>query len=220
MDKDTILNYVTETPGNTNRAVLGSMLDDVGVAESDVLFVCITTDSSGYVADKTYDEIKTAYESGKVVILKSGFVNEMLVPGIGNTSFRSLNEVEISSTGASDTIYARSFTIDNQNNITPQIGVATVKKDGALIVNVRANSGESPTADHTIDEIRTAIKSGKAVYVYISNYGYFAHLTNAQYPDFKNAGWISFQAVYGEDQEVFAVEAKFMADGTITITRP
>ena len=27
MDKDTILDYVTETPGNTNRAVLGSMLD-------------------------------------------------------------------------------------------------------------------------------------------------------------------------------------------------
>lgn len=27
MDKNTILDYVTETPGNTNRAVLGSMLD-------------------------------------------------------------------------------------------------------------------------------------------------------------------------------------------------
>lgn len=27
MDKNTILNYVTETPGNTNRAVLESMLD-------------------------------------------------------------------------------------------------------------------------------------------------------------------------------------------------
>ena len=29
MDKDTILNYVTETPGNTNRAVLKSMLDSL-----------------------------------------------------------------------------------------------------------------------------------------------------------------------------------------------
>lgn len=29
MDKDTILDYVTETPGNTNRAVLGSMLDSM-----------------------------------------------------------------------------------------------------------------------------------------------------------------------------------------------
>lgn len=27
MDKDTILDYVIETPGNTNRAVLGDMLD-------------------------------------------------------------------------------------------------------------------------------------------------------------------------------------------------
>ena len=29
MDKNDILNYVTETPGNTNRAVLGSMLDSM-----------------------------------------------------------------------------------------------------------------------------------------------------------------------------------------------
>lgn len=29
MDKETILDYVTETPGNTNRAVLGSMLDSM-----------------------------------------------------------------------------------------------------------------------------------------------------------------------------------------------
>lgn len=29
MDKNTILNYVTETPGNTNRAVLSSMLDSI-----------------------------------------------------------------------------------------------------------------------------------------------------------------------------------------------
>ena len=30
MDKNDILDYVTETPGNTNRAVLGSMLDSMG----------------------------------------------------------------------------------------------------------------------------------------------------------------------------------------------
>lgn len=30
MDKETILDYVTETPENTNRAVLGSMLDSMG----------------------------------------------------------------------------------------------------------------------------------------------------------------------------------------------
>ena len=30
MDKNAILDYVTETPGNTNRAVLGDMLDSFG----------------------------------------------------------------------------------------------------------------------------------------------------------------------------------------------
>ena len=29
MDKNDILNYVTETPGNTNRAVLSGMLDSM-----------------------------------------------------------------------------------------------------------------------------------------------------------------------------------------------
>ena len=36
MDKNDILNYVTETPGNTNRAVLGSMLDSIGRGGSGV----------------------------------------------------------------------------------------------------------------------------------------------------------------------------------------
>ena len=35
MDKDTILNYVTETPGNTNRAVLSGMLDSMSGGDSE-----------------------------------------------------------------------------------------------------------------------------------------------------------------------------------------
>lgn len=35
MDKKTILDYVTETPGNTNRAVLESMLDSIESGSSD-----------------------------------------------------------------------------------------------------------------------------------------------------------------------------------------
>lgn len=43
MDKNTILNYVTETPGNTNRAVLESILDEYasegsGMSELDSVF--------------------------------------------------------------------------------------------------------------------------------------------------------------------------------------
>lgn len=46
MDKNTILNYVTETPGNTNRAVLSSMLDSIeggdggGLSTASVEFIC------------------------------------------------------------------------------------------------------------------------------------------------------------------------------------
>lgn len=47
MDKNTILDYVTETPGNTNRAVLGSMLDSIGGGSSDLPEV--TADDNGKV---------------------------------------------------------------------------------------------------------------------------------------------------------------------------
>ena len=71
MDKNTILNYVTETPGNTNRAVLGSMLDSISNDGSTPLIVNININSEGYVLDKTFGEIRTAYEAGRVVKLVS-----------------------------------------------------------------------------------------------------------------------------------------------------
>ena len=45
MDKNDILDYVTETPGNTNRAVLGSMLDSVEGAG----LPAVTSDDNGMV---------------------------------------------------------------------------------------------------------------------------------------------------------------------------
>ena len=74
MDKNTILDYVTETPGNTNRAVLGSMLDSInsGGGESEMFMITITPDShigsvTSGTMDKTYDEIVEANESGKFI---------------------------------------------------------------------------------------------------------------------------------------------------------
>ena len=73
MDKNDILNYVTETPGNTNRAVLSGMLDSMsGGGESEMFMVTITPDShigsvTSGTMDKTYDEIVEANESGKFI---------------------------------------------------------------------------------------------------------------------------------------------------------
>ena len=66
MDKDTILDYVTETPGNTNRAVLGSMLDSIEGGGSGGNVVVVTFNATGsndnYTitsASHSVDEVKT-----------------------------------------------------------------------------------------------------------------------------------------------------------------
>ncbi len=66
MDKETILNYVTETPGNTNRAVLESMLDSMGEG-SEKFIVTFSLNDNEWSADKTLQEVFDAWNSGKKV---------------------------------------------------------------------------------------------------------------------------------------------------------
>ena len=80
MDKDTILDYVIETPGNTNRAVLGSMLDSMGGGgSSSNVFVAdvIATNTNGTyscTSDVSYSDIVDAYNAGKAIIVR-GTIN-------------------------------------------------------------------------------------------------------------------------------------------------
>ncbi len=86
MDKETILNYVTETPGNTNRAVLGSMLDSMGGGESssnvfvaDVVAVATKMEGSDFTvynctSDVSYSDVVDAYNAGKAIIVR-GTIN-------------------------------------------------------------------------------------------------------------------------------------------------
>ena len=67
MDKNDILDYVTETPGNTNRAVLGSMLDSfTGGGGTNTLVVGV--DPETYTLDKTWNEINNAFPNVYVSI--------------------------------------------------------------------------------------------------------------------------------------------------------
>lgn len=105
MDKDTILDYVTETPGNTNRAVLGDMLDsfaggggssDFTTAEVTIVGVenltasgisaPIVVDMEGYgtvLLSQAAPELISLYNPLTVVILKNGItgVSIFVKPG-------------------------------------------------------------------------------------------------------------------------------------------
>lgn len=76
MDKNDILDYVMNTPGNTNRAVLSGMLDSMsGSGGDEMLVVSITVTPAGATLDKTYIEIDEAYKSGKMIFGKFIFGN-------------------------------------------------------------------------------------------------------------------------------------------------
>ena len=73
MDKDKVIDYVMNSPANTNRAVLEGMLDGIaqGGGGAEPLIVTATKDDNEvWTLDKTYNEIKTAVESGRVCVVK------------------------------------------------------------------------------------------------------------------------------------------------------
>ena len=103
MDKNDILDYVTETPGNTNRAVLGSMLDSMGGGESIPLIVNMSVNSEGYTLDKTFGEIRIAYEAGRVIKLvyfdEGVYGNNLDIFFISGITYHNQDGVNPSSSG-------------------------------------------------------------------------------------------------------------------------
>ena len=66
MDKNDIIDYVMNTPGNTNRAVLSSMLNQFGGggADSGVMII-----HENWALDKTMGEIWEAVQRGIILVL-------------------------------------------------------------------------------------------------------------------------------------------------------
>ena len=65
MDKNTILDYVTETPGNTNRAVLDGMLNSIN---SNLKPLIINIDNETKTLNKTWQEIYDAFLNQGAII--------------------------------------------------------------------------------------------------------------------------------------------------------
>lgn len=67
MTKEEILNYVMDTPDNTNRMVLSDMLDEFSSGGgASILVVGVTEEGSFWNCDKTWQEIYEAFLSGSV----------------------------------------------------------------------------------------------------------------------------------------------------------
>lgn len=70
MTKEEILDYVSQTPENTNRMVLSDMLDEFSSGSSSGGLVVHETESSGvYTLDKTWKEIYDAMAEGTPVVI-------------------------------------------------------------------------------------------------------------------------------------------------------
>ena len=70
MDKEQIIDYVMNSPANTNRAVLEGMLDEIGGGgTSEPLIVNFSVQNGFEVLDKTWTEISEAIMLGRNVYL-------------------------------------------------------------------------------------------------------------------------------------------------------
>lgn len=121
MDKEEIINYVMETPGNSNPAVLGSMLEQYnsGSGSMTPLFVKFTVHPTAAVtSDKTFADIKSAADSGVPIIAgyttpaSEDIFNMIYLKSVASTAivFEIVN-VEQSS------IRRLRFTMDTYNNV-------------------------------------------------------------------------------------------------------
>ena len=71
MAQTDILEYLRKTPHNTNVNVVKTMLNAEGDGGAEPLIVTATKDDNEvWTLDKTYNEIKTAVESGQVCVVK------------------------------------------------------------------------------------------------------------------------------------------------------
>ena len=72
MTKQNIIDYVMNTPHNTNKAVLSSMLNQLAESGGGI-FVVTTSKPDGqqaHVLDKTWEEMFTAANNGMLVIIR------------------------------------------------------------------------------------------------------------------------------------------------------
>lgn len=169
MNKNRIINYVMETPGNTNPAVLSTLLDE---NNSNKFFVTLTlTSDSGGTMDKSNAEITEAFNADKTIYFAINFngidcvVQATLSAAFEGFQYPSFNAYGIDTSGTTiinlyvdpsdEESYA--FTMN-----AVEIGGGSVE-DETFVVKLFGVGGDTPYIDKTYAEINEAYNAGKLI---------------------------------------------------------
>lgn len=105
MSKEDIINYVMTTPGNPNRAVLTGMLDEIGGGSTEPLIVSVLYNEAaeGFYMDKTFGEIRTAFESARPVIVYDEQGTTVRISSVSEIDYRVDEDYAEGTVGANQT---------------------------------------------------------------------------------------------------------------------
>lgn len=174
MSKKDVINYVMNTPGNTNPAVLETLLNE---NDSNKFLITLTlTSESGGIMDKSNKEIAEAYNAGKEIWFTGNmgdlvgtfplkaltYVGNHVYPFIGvEFDFIDASMYEIYSTSK----YMISVIATDVENYTFAMKSYTLDPDrNRFIVTLTPNALDySGTMDRTVEQIDDAYRSGKQI---------------------------------------------------------
>lgn len=175
MDKEEIINYVMETPGNTNPNVLRSLLDSEPEDNKFIVTLTLTSETGGTM-DKSNKEIAEAFNEGKQIWFTGNmsglvgtfplkaltYVGDHVYPFIGvEFDFIDASMYTIESTSK----YMISVIATDVENYVFAMKSYTLDPDlNRFIVTLTPNALDySGTMDRTVGQIDDAYRSGKQI---------------------------------------------------------
>ena len=181
MDKEKIISYVMETPGNTNPNVLRSLLDD-GSSNNKFIVTLTLTSETGGITDKSNKEIYEAIKAGKEIWF-TGDMSDMT--GYFPLAYYTVIEgfqypfigTRFDMVSSNDQVYLVYITASDTEiydfSMKPH---SYEKEDNKFIVTLTPTAEDySGTMDYTVSEIYTAYEAGMEIWFYfaIPNMGSF-----------------------------------------------
>ena len=201
MDKEKIISYVMNTPGNTNPAVLETLLDE---NDNNVFLVTLTlTSENGGIANKSNKEIYEALKVGKKVWFTGnmadmqGYFPIAYLTEIDGYQYPFIGtRFDMVQSDDDDITYFVYMSASNQDNyeffMTPHYYVSNT--DNRFIVTLTPTEQDySGTMDMTVAEINAAYEDGMEIWFKVLTGGQdeytFIPLSNAdkhqeEYPSF------------------------------------